>query len=248
MRLARRSRTLTVVGARTALIIAALVLVEALVRGGLISPFALAPSSEIIEKIVGLVRDGTVVGPLLQTLVEVAITFVVVAIAGVFVGFCSWRWGLLRRSIEPLMLAVYAIPTIVFYPILLVVFGIGAPSVMAMGFLLGFTPIVLGVRDALGSVDPVLVRMATVLGATPLAKYAKVIFPAALPGVGAALRLGFSYVVIGIISGEFLVSTGGLGKLVANYYDGFQVSSMYAAAVFIVLLSAVINSLLERLK
>lgn len=229
-------------------IVALLGLVEVLTRSGVVSPFALAPSSEIIASLVDLIRDGTVLPPLIETLVQVVLTFLAVATAGLITGFCFWRWNLVRRAFEPLMLAFYAIPGVIFYPVLLVVLGIGPTSVMGLGFLLGITPVVLGVRDALGAVDPVLSRTAAILGASPLAKYLKVVFPAALPAVGGTLRLGFSYVVIGIIAGQFLVSTGGLGKLVADYYDRFQVASMYGAAAFVILVAAFINVFLEKLR
>lgn len=243
----KKSRRL-VVGTQIATIIILLVFLEVLVRSGAVSRFALAPSSEIIVRFVDLIKDGTVVSPLIETLVQVFITFLAVAAVGVIVGFCFWRWSLVRRAFEPLMLAFYAIPGVIFYPVLLVVLGIGPASIMGLGFLLGVTPVVLGVRDALGAVDPVLSRTATILGASPLAKYLKVVFPAALPAVGGALRLGFSYVVIGVIAGQFLVSTGGLGKLVADYYDRFQVAEVYAAAALVILLAAFINAFLEKLK
>jgi NitT/TauT family transport system permease protein len=225
-----------------------LALPEILVRSGMVSRFALAPTSEIAVKFWHLIVDGTIVDPLVETLVLIAMTFIIVAVTGIVMGFCFWRWDLARRSFEPLMLTFYAIPGVVFYPILLVVLGIGYPSIMGLGFILGLVPVVMGVQNALNAVNPVLGRTATVLGASPTAKYLKVILPAALPDIGGALRLGFSYVMIGIISGQFLVSTGGLGKLVANYYDRFQTANVYAAAVFIILFAATINALLERLR
>ena len=225
-----------------------LALPEILVRSGLVSRFALAPTSEIAVRFYYLIADGTIVQPLLETLLLIFMTFIIVALTGLVVGFCFWRWNLSRRAFEPLMLTFYAIPGVIFYPILLVILGIGYPSIMGLGFILGCVPVVMGVQNALNGVNPVLGRTATVLGASTAAKYFKVILPAALPDIGGALRLGFSYVVIGIISGQFLVSTGGLGKLVANYYDRFQSANVYAAAVFIILLAAAINALLERLR
>jgi NitT/TauT family transport system permease protein len=238
-------RVLTIQLAVVALLLA---LPEVLVKGGLVSPFALAPTSEIAARFIDLLSDGSIVQPLLDTLLLIVLTFLLVAVTGTLIGFCFWRWGLVRRAFEPLMLAFYAIPGVIFYPILLVVLGIGPPSIMGLGYLLGIVPVVLGVQDALGGVDPVLARTATVLGASPAAKYFKVVFPAALPDIGGSLRLGFSYVVIGVISGQFLVSTGGLGKFVANFYDRFQVANVYAAVIFIILLAAGINAILEKLK
>jgi NitT/TauT family transport system permease protein len=248
MESARSLSRIWVVTAQLAAIALLLAIPEILVRSGAVSPFALAPTSEIFASFVELIRSGAVVAPLVETLILVFLTFIIVAVVGLVVGFCFWRWGLARRAFEPLMLAVYAIPGVIFYPILLVVLGIGAPSIMGLGFMLGVIPVVLGVQDALGGVDPVLGRTATVLGASSFDKYFKVIFPAALVDLGGALRLGFSYVVIGIISGQFLVSTGGLGKLVANFYDRFQVANVYAAAIFIILLAACLNAVLEKLK
>jgi ABC-type nitrate/sulfonate/bicarbonate transport system permease component len=225
-----------------------LALPEILVRSGLVSPFALAPTSEIAASLWQMIVTGEIVRPLFETLLLVVECFLIVAISGLVLGFCFWRWTLSRRAFEPILMAVYSIPGVVFYPVLLVVLGIGAPSIVGLGVLLGLVPVILGVQNALGGLDPVLAQTATILGASVWDKYTKVILPAALPGIGSALRLGFSYVVIGIISGQFLVSTGGLGKLVAQYYDQFQVADVYAAAVFIVLLAIAINALLERVK
>lgn len=221
--------------------------IEVLARGGVVSRFALAPSSEIIGGLFELTKNGIVVVPLIETLLQILITFLAVAMVGPIMGFCFWRWNTVRNAFEPLMLGFYAVPVVIFYPILLVVLGIGPASIMGLAFLLGITPVVLGVWNALKNVDPDLLRVADILGASEIAKYVKVLFPAALPAVGGTLRLGFSYVVIGIIAGQFLISTGGLGKLVANYYDTFQVALMYSAAAFVILLASIINIFLERL-
>jgi ABC-type nitrate/sulfonate/bicarbonate transport system permease component len=230
------------------IIMVLLALPEILVRSGLVSPFALAPTSEIAASLWQMIVTGAIVQPLIDTLLLVIVCFAIVAVCGLLIGFCFWRWALSRRAFEPLLMALYSIPGVVFYPVLLVTLGIGAPSIVGLGMLLGIVPVVLGVQNALGGVDPVLAPTATILGASAWAKYTKVILPAAMPGIGSALRLGFSYVVIGIISGQFLVSTGGLGKLVAYYYDQFQVAEVYAAAFFIVVLAIVINAVLERVK
>lgn len=245
----RKSRlNFEVLGIQFAIIIVLLALPEILVRGGLVSPFALAPTSEIAVSFWKLLTSGAIVKPFIDTVLLIVICFAIVAVSGSLIGFGFWRWNLARRAFEPLLLAFYSIPGVVFYPVLLVVLGIGSPSIIGLGFILGVVPVVLGVQNALDGVDPVLGPTATILGASPWAKYVKVILPAALPGVGSALRLGFSYVVIGIISGQFLVSTGGLGKLVADYYDQFQVADVYAAAFFIVVIAIVINGLLGWLK
>lgn len=246
--MASKQFRLRIVLSQLAIVAVLLALPQILVDSHLISPFALAPTDQIFIKFVELIRTGVVVDALVQTLLLVFLTFLAVAVTGLVVGFCFWRWRLVRDGVEPVMLALYAIPGVIFYPLLLVLLGIGPPSIMGLGFILGVVPVIIGVQDALGSVDPVLNQTAVIMGASPTAKYFKVIFPAALADIGGALRLGFSYVVIGIISGQFLVSTGGLGKLVADYYDQFQIPSVYATAIFIVLLAALLNGILERLQ
>jgi len=237
-----------VIAFQLGIVVVALALPEVLMRAHLVSPFALAPTSEIVLRFVQLIKSGKIIDPLLETLWLIFLTFMIVAASGILLGFCFWRWSLLRRAFEPLMLAFYAIPGVIFYPIILVILGIGVPSIMGLGFILGIVPVTIGVESALGAVDPVLARTAVVLGASPTAKYLKVIFPAALPDIGGVLRLGFSYVVIGIISGQFLVSTGGLGRLVADFYDRFLVADVYATSIFIVLLAASLNAILQRLR
>ena len=103
----------------------------------------------------------------------------------------------------------------------------------------GVAPIVLNTLRGLVEVPRRLVDVGRAANCTSAQLFWKVQFPAAVPTVFTGIRLGIIYTLVNVIGIEFLINFGGLGNLVSATYDRFDIPGMYAAIVFIVLLSAV---------
>jgi ABC-type nitrate/sulfonate/bicarbonate transport system permease component len=168
------------------------------------------------------------------TMLEVLAAYLLAVGLGLALGFAL---GLLRHVgevYEPLLAALYAIPSVVWYPSLMLFFGLGPASKIAFGVLLGFFPIVLAVLAGIRSVDPHLLTVARGLGAGPGTCFVKVILPAITATLLAGLRAGLALTVVGVLVGEILGARGGLGYLI-NYAYGFLRTAEYAALALLAL-------------
>jgi ABC-type nitrate/sulfonate/bicarbonate transport system permease component len=135
---------------------------------------------------------------------------------------------------EPILAGLYAIPSVVWYPSLMLFFGLGPASKIAFGVLLGFFPVVLAVLAGIRAVDRHLLTVARAMGAGPGACFVKVMLPAMTGTLLAGLRAGLALSVVGVIVGEVLGARGGLGYLITYAY-GFMRTADYAALAVLAL-------------
>jgi len=123
---------------------------------------------------------------------------------------------------------------VVWYPSLMLFFGLGPASKVAFGLLLGFFPIALAILTGIRSVDRQLLTVARAFGAGPASCFIKVILPAITGTLVAGLRSGLALSVVGVIVGEVLGARAGLGYLI-NYAYGFLRTAEYAALALVAL-------------
>ena len=136
--------------------------------------------------------------------------------AGLTIGFILGLKQFAREIVEPFLIAVYSVPKITLYPILLLIFGLGLSAKVAFGAIHGVIPIALFTLNAVRNVKPVLLKTARVMGLSTLETILTVIFPSALPEIFSGLRIGFSLTLIGTLLGEMFASQRGLGFLLMN--------------------------------
>ena len=168
------------------------------------------------------------------TLREVLIAYALAVGAGIATGFALGLRPGLGRIYAPLLGALYAVPSVVWYPSLMLLFGLDAASKIAFGFLLGFFPITLAVLAGVRQVNPHLVAVARAFGARPGTVFAKVMLPSMLSTLTGGLRAGLALSVVGVIVGEVLGSKAGLGYLI-NYAYGLLRTADYVALVLVTL-------------
>lgn len=230
------------IGAIRLLVAAAVVgAVEAASRAGLVSRFTMIPPTEMVGALVRLVAAGEVTLDILTTLRNVA-----VALGGsVLVGFVAgvvlraWRRG--RRIVEPLLATYYSIPVFAFYPLLIVLFGMGALPLIAIGFLYAVVAMVINTLNGLDRVPAVLIKTARVHRMGRLATVWWVTLPCAAPYLFTGVKLAVAYSFIGVIAAEFILSDAGIGYQIAFAYNNFDNESMYALIVLILTVVAAVN-------
>jgi ABC-type nitrate/sulfonate/bicarbonate transport system permease component len=186
---------------------------------------------------------------LLFTAREIAVAYAMAVLAGLGIGFGLGLYRTLGRAYGPILAALYAVPAVVWYPSLMLFFGLDSSSKIAFGFLLGFFPITLAVLAGIRQVNPHLVMVARAFGARPLATFLKVMVPAMLFTLVGGLRTGLALTVIGVIVGEILGTRAGIGSLINHAYGLFRTAD-YVALVLVTLVlvvaSDVIASLVEH--
>jgi ABC-type nitrate/sulfonate/bicarbonate transport system permease component len=175
---------------------------------------------------------------LLLTLREIATAYALAVAVGLGVGFVLGLYRTLGRVYGPILAALYAVPAVVWYPSLMLFFGLDAASKIAFGFLLGFFPITLAVLAGIRQVNPQLVTVARAFGARPLTVFVKVLLPGMLFTLVGGLRTGLALTVVGVIVGEILGSKAGMGALINHAY-GLLRTADYVALVVLTLVIVV---------
>ena len=169
--------------------------------------------------------------------------------AGLGAGFALGVNRLVGRAYGPILAALYAVPAVVWYPSLMLFFGLDAASKIAFGFLLGFFPITLAVLAGIRQVNPQLLVVARAFGADGVTAFRKVTLPAMLFTLVGGLRTGLALAVIGVIVGEVLGSKSGMGSLINHAYGLFRTPDYIALVVVTLILivgSDAVAALLER--
>jgi ABC-type nitrate/sulfonate/bicarbonate transport system permease component len=183
------------------------------------------------------------------TVREIVAAYTLAVAGGLGVGFMLGSHRLLGRAWGPILAALYAVPAVVWYPSLMLFFGLDAASKVAFGFLLGFFPITLAVLAGIRQVNPNFVLVARAFGASRLGIFVKVLLPGMLFTLVGGLRTGLALAVIGVIVGEILGSKEGMGALINHAYGLFRTAD-YVALVLVMLvlivLSDVLASAVER--
>jgi len=224
-----------VVAARAALLLVALGIWE--LWAGRRDPLLYVPPSKVLPalgRILRLETYPTLPDHLGLTVVEVLVAYGLAVGLGLGLGFLLGLPRYVGEIYEPILASLYAIPSVVWYPSLMLFFGLGPASKIAFGFLLGFFPVVLAVVSGVRSVDRQLLTVARALGAGPGACFLKVILPAITATLVAGLRAGLALTVVGVIVGEILGARAGLGYLITHAY-GFLRTADYAALALLAL-------------
>jgi ABC-type nitrate/sulfonate/bicarbonate transport system permease component len=228
-----------VAAARLAIVVAIVLAWEGAAR--LSSPLLTAPPSVVVPALAGILSLETypdLLRHLGVTMREIAIAYALAVLGGLACGFALGLYRTLGRAYGPILAALYAVPAVVWYPSLMLFFGLDSASKIAFGFLLGFFPITLAVLAGIRQVSPHLVTVARAFGARPLTTFVKVMVPAMMFTLVAGLRTGLALTVIGVIVGEILGSKAGMGSLINHAY-GLLRTADYVALVLVTLVLVV---------
>ena len=221
---------------------------EGVYRLGLLNPIIFAAPSVIVS---AAMKDGlTFLSAFRVTLFEIAVATFVAWSIGIVFGVIAGAVPILARFSAPVLSAVLAVPLVVLYPILVVWLGFGPPSKIVFGVVSGIFPVALNALVGVRNIDRGFAVMAQALGATRGQIMFQVMAPLALPAIVSGLRLGTSLVVIGVVLGEMLASTDGIGFWISYHRSLFNTGQVYLGillALFIAGLANAILSSIERL-
>lgn len=181
---------------------------------------------------------------LAETAMAFAAALAISIALGLAIGFVLGFHRLTNDVLEPVLVAVYSVPKLTLYPIVLLAFGLGMPAKIAFGVIHGFVPIALFTIGAVRNVKPVLIKTARVLKLGPIDMVARVLFPAAVPEIFTGLRIGFALTLIGTLLGEMFASQRGLGYMLMNAIGLHNVDVIMAVTFLITVFAAAVSGIL----
>jgi ABC-type nitrate/sulfonate/bicarbonate transport system permease component len=219
----------------------------ALTRAHAVNPLFLPAIPVVAGSLARLVRSDLCWSAVGVTASTTAIAYALAVAAGIAAGVVIGRSRLLTAALEPVISGVFAIPIVLFFPMFVIMFGIGPPSKIVFGAVYGFFPIALNTIAALSSVDPLYVRSARSQGASALQLFRHVYLPAALPTIVTGMRIGFFICFASVLGGETLTSASGIGHQIARQGELLNSGPMYAWMVIVLAATIVLNLTLGAL-
>lgn len=213
-----------------------------------ITPLVLPSPFEIAS--VSIERYDLLLQQTWPTLVETVLGFGLALVIGIPLAVCIASSRLFNLVLYPILVATQSVPKVAIAPIILVWFGLGISSKLALAFLVAFFPIVVDTATGLQATPPGLLDLAHALCASRRQVFFKVQMPAALPFIFAGSKVAITLAVIGAVIGEFVGSVTGLGNLVMAANAQLDGPLAWAALIWLSVLGILLFSLValvERL-
>ena len=219
-----------------------------LVSGRLIDPFYISAPDEVARKIWTWLADGTLWFAFTYTFKAMIAGFVIGSLAGFATGFVLGRSDILARLFDPFITAIYCMPKIALAPLLILWFGIGIESKIAMSALIVFFLVFLNTFAGVRDVNPLFLQVVSIMGASPWQKLRHVVFPSAAAWVLTGLKVSVPYALIGAVVGELISSNRGLGFLIGQAAGLFDTAGVFAGLAVLGSTGIILNAGLKRLE
>ncbi len=202
-------------------------------RAGLVDPVAVIPPSRMAQGAWDLLASGRYHRDMLLTLGNVAMACGLAVVTGFAAGWLLYRLPRLRRAADPLLASYYAVPTFIFYPLFIVLFGLNRWPLVAIGYVFAVVAMALNTLHGFERVPRVLRRTARALRLSPREEMVHVVLPSCAPYLFTGVKLAIVYAFIGVIAGEFVLSGAGFGFQIAFAYNSFDNATMYGLMILL---------------
>jgi len=213
----------------------------------LVGDVALRSPATTVHNLGNLLNDPRFLPHINETAIAFAQGFAIAVVVGLLIGVPLGAARFAGEVAEPILVAIYSIPKVTLYPVILLVFGIGMPAKVAFGAIHGIVPISIFAMNAVRNINPTHLRTARVMRMSFLDLTLKILIPAALPEIVTGIRVGFSLALIGTLLGEMFGSQRGLGHLLMQAMSLHNIERILALTLLLVVFAAGINALLLAL-
>jgi NitT/TauT family transport system permease protein len=181
------------------------------------------------------------------TLQEIAVGLLIGGVLGMVAGLVVGANQFIAKAFEPYLYYLGPTPKIIFFPVMIMWFGTGAGSKIAMGAVSCFFPIALNIAAGMREIDKVLIKVGESFRANQWQMALKIYLPAMRHPIINGMRLGLGVALIGTLLAETKISNRGIGFLVIQAYANFDMPGMYAILIILFVLAIGANTLVARL-
>jgi NitT/TauT family transport system permease protein len=231
---------------QVSVIVGFVLILEVLCLTRVIDRITMPPPHEIAVDFVKLLASGKLNAEIAKSMGNVLLAFVLAYVLGIITGTVLHAYRTLRDTLDPLFATYYAIPIFAFYPIFIVIFGLGDGPQVLIGFLLGIVAVIVTTLNGLDRVPQVLRKTALIGHLTPLQTAMRVTLPFCAPYLLTAAKLALAYAFIGVIGSEFILARSGMCYEIGFAYTNFDNATMYPLIFLILLMSIIMNGVLSH--
>lgn len=221
---------------------------EGAVQFGFVNPLFTSSPSRIVSAGYDLFASGTIWGDLEVSALEFFAGYGLAVAIGVPFGILMGWYSRLNAALDPFVSALYATPRIALLPLVMIWFGIGLMSKIAIVFLGAVFPILVNTITGVRTIDAEFIKVARSFGSSDRQLFLKVALPSSVPLLLTGLRLGLGHGLIGIVVGEMFGATQGLGFLIAVAGARFQTDRVMVGIIIIALAGVAMTEVLRAIE
>ena len=212
---------------------------EIFTRLKIIDPYYFSSPTRIVNTAYVAATQGTLYVDIGYTSGSTIVGFIVGVTAGALIGLSTWWSRVYGRVSEPYLVTFNAVPKLALAPILIILFGIGFESKVALAVALTIVPAALAAYGGVKSVDKDLETLLFSLGASRFQVFAKVVVPWAMPWIVSSLRVNIGLALAGAIVGEFIASRFGIGRMILYAGQVMDINLVWVGVVVLSILALV---------
>ena len=234
------------------IVIALIVAWEVLANIGVIDSFIASKPSQIVETFVDMISNDLLMH-IGITCEETILGFLIGTILGTAVASLLWWFPFLSKVFSPFLVVLNSLPKVALGPIIIVWVGAGMPAIITMALAISLIVTILEMLNGFNTTDSNKIKMAQTFGANRLQIFNKIVFPSNIPVLFNAMKVNIGLSMVGVITGEFLVSKGGLGYLIVYGGQVFKLNLVMTSVIilgivatlmyqYVILVEKIVNS------
>jgi NitT/TauT family transport system permease protein len=221
---------------------------EMLPRNGLVNPMLLPPFTDVLTMLVQLLGRAQVHEAIMVTAAEVILAFVIAVPLGAVIGVLIAEYDYAGQIFKPLLFYVFSVPKSIFLPMFILIFGIGFGQKVAYAAFSTTFVVIMSTAAAVESVKADHILVARSYGATRGQILTRVYVPSMLPVLLETLRISMIFNFTGVMIAEMYASRTGIGHLIANWGENFQMRQLFAGVILLAVVAILFNETVRYLE
>ncbi|WP_231689698.1 ABC transporter permease [Bacillus sp. FJAT-27245] len=213
-----------------------------------VDPLIFSAPSKIWKLMLVKLQDGSLLSNLAFTLSETIAGFILGTLLGTMIAAILWWSPILSKILDPYLVILNAMPKVALGPILIVALGPGYLSIISMGAIISVIITTIVVYTSFREVDPNYLKVLQTFGATRYQCFREAILPASFPTIISTLKVNVGLSWVGVIVGEFLVSSKGLGYMIIYGFQVFNFTLVLLSLLVIAIFATIMYQLVALLE
>lgn len=211
---------------------------ELLAYTEVIDSFIFSSPSRIIKTLAAFDK-GDLFKHIGTTLLECIVGFLIASILGILIAIVLWWFESARKVVEPYIIVLNSLPKIALGPLIIIWVGAGFKAIILMTILICIIVTVISTLNSFISCDEGKILLLKSMGATKFQILTKLILPYSIPNLISILKINVGLAWVGVIMGEYLVSSAGLGYLIIYGGQVFKMDLVMASTLILCFLAAI---------
>ena len=210
-----------------------------------IDPLLFSSPSKVIEMLIEKIQDGSLLSHLGLTVFETVISFILGTLLGTLLAVALWWSPMLSKVLDPYLVIFNAMPKVALGPIIIVAMGPGLTSIITNGIIISVIVTTIVVYTSFKEIDPNYIKVMETFNARRMHIFKEAVLPYSFPVIISTLKVNVGLAWVGVIVGEFLVSSQGLGYLIIYGFQVFNFTLVLMALLVIAVFATIMYKMVE---